>query len=417
MGITMKNRVVVTGMGVISPLGNNIEEFTKNLLAGISPAAEINVFDPAALPTKIAAQVNTSSFELLAKDRKITFAEEACRSATKDANKSGSSLIDFYHSSASGLSMGLGLELFSMDDMVRYYLANGLPEDLAASTLTFLQTPSDFCLAMISREHKLTAPPISTISACAASTDAIGTAFHMVRSGYRSYMIAGGTDSMINPMGVAGFCKIKAMSTRNDDPKRASRPFDKNRDGFLLGEGAGALILETLHNAKKRGANILAEIVGYGNSFDAHGISEPHPEGEGAFQSMTRALADAQISINEISHINAHGTSTPKNDVVETHSIKRLFGEHAKKITINSTKSMIGHLISASGAVESIATISCAKENMVHSTINLDDPDPLCDLDYVIGQPQPLKPGYLLKNSFGFGGQNASLVLHTEISS
>jgi 3-oxoacyl-[acyl-carrier-protein] synthase II len=263
---------------------------------------------------------------------------------------------------------------------------------------------------MICKEHGLSRPPMTHISACAASTDAIGAAFRMIRDGQCAWMLAGGTDSMINPMGVGGFCKLNALSRRNDAPQKASRPFDKDRDGFLLGEGAGMLVLESLDNARARGARIYAEILGYGNSFDAHGISEPHPRGDGALLAMQRAVQMAGIQPHDVCHINAHGTGTLKNDPVETLAIRRLFGAHAEHVTVSSTKSMMGHLISASGAVEVAAMLVCAQSGWVHPTINLDNPDPACDLDYVPGKPRKLGDGCLMKNSFGFGGQNASLV-------
>jgi 3-oxoacyl-[acyl-carrier-protein] synthase II len=276
--------------------------------------------------------------------------------------------------------------------------------------LTFLQTPSDMCVPMICSQQGLKLPPHIHVSACAASTDAIGTAFWDLRCGRSDWMIAGGTDSMVNPLGVGGFCKLQALTRRNNEPGKASRPFDRSRDGFLIGEGAAFLILETVDHARSRGAKYYAEVVGYGNSFDAHGISEPHPQGEGALVAMGKALADAEIDTHDIIYINAHGTSTPKNDVIETQAIKRLFGQHAYDLAISSTKSMIGHLISASGAAEVAAMLGCAQQGYVHPTINLEYPDPQCDLDYVADGKRAIGSGYLLKNSFGFGGQNAALV-------
>jgi 3-oxoacyl-[acyl-carrier-protein] synthase II len=218
---------------------------------------------------------------------------------------------------------------------------------------------------------------------------------------------------MLNPLGVAGFCRIGATTTANDDPARASRPFDRRRDGFLLGEGAGFLLLEPLDAARARGARVRAEIVGYGNSFDAHGISEPHPEARGAYQAMAAALAEAAVSPEQIDAVNAHGTSTPKNDVVETAALKRLLGERARRVPISATKSMIGHLIAAAGAVEAVAAITCMEAGVVHPTINLDEPDPACDLDYVPHRARRHLQRYVLSNSFAFGGQNASLLLRS----
>jgi 3-oxoacyl-[acyl-carrier-protein] synthase II len=412
-------------MGVVSPLGSGLEEFCGRLLEGESAAGPISVFDPAALPTRIAAEVKAG--EALIDDRKVGFGVAAARGAVEHANRAGVPLAAHYPAGSGGLSLGIGLELFSMPDMVRL-LQDGKRGEKAAGEKaadekapdgkarprhprTFLQTPSDICLHLISREHGLGRAPLLHVSACAASTDAIGQAFRMIQSGERAWVLAGGTDSMINPMGVAGFCKIQAMTTRNDEPKRASRPFDRDRDGFLLGEGAGVLVLEPLEEAQARGARIYAEIRGYGNSFDAYGISDPHPQAEGAVLSMRRALESAALAPEAIGYVNAHGTSTPKNDAVETLGLRRVFGAHADRLKVNSTKSMIGHLISASGAVEVIAQIVCAERGWVHPTINLEHPDADCDLQYVRDAPCRSEQPVFLKNSFGFGGQNASLVV------
>jgi 3-oxoacyl-[acyl-carrier-protein] synthase II len=405
----MSARVVITGIGIVTPLGNDIEGFRGRLLEGTSAAGPITVFDAAALPTRIAAEVNAAALPVQTKDRKIAFGLVAARAAVEDANSAGVALAKHYAGDSGGLSLGIGLELFSMPDMVSYLVKGNASDE--ENPLTFLQTPSDMCIHIICKEHELRQPPLTHISACAASTDAIGAAFHLIRDGRRAWMLAGGTDSMINPMGVAGFCKINAMTRRNDAPQKASRPFDRDRDGFLLGEGAGIFAMESLKNARTRGARVYAEVAGYGNSFDAHGISEPHPEGEGALLAMQRALDDARIRPEQISHINAHGTGTTKNDPVETHAVRRLLGAHAKNVTVNSTKSMVGHLISASGAVELAAMITCAKSGWVHPTINLENQDPACDLDYVPGKARKTSGEYFLKNSFGFGGQNAALVV------
>jgi 3-oxoacyl-[acyl-carrier-protein] synthase II len=405
-----RRRVVITGVGIVSPLGQELSEFRRNLLSGSSAAAPITVFDPARLPTRIAAQVDAASLPIQTKDRKIAFGLAAARSAMADADGGDALPVAAYYAGVSGgLSLGIGLELFSMPDMVKFLEREEIPAGIHSPT--FLQTPSDVCAHLICREHDLRTPPLTHVSACAAATDAIGTAFRMIRDGRRSWMLAGGADSMINPMGVGGFCAIEATTRRNHEPRRASRPFDRDRDGFLLGEGAGLLVLEPLDDARARGARIYAEVSGYGNSFDAYGISEPHPEGEGALLAMQRALADAGLQPEDISYINAHGTSTPKNDVVETRAIRRLFGRHADRMPVSSTKSMIGHLISAAGAVELAAAILCAETGWVHPTINLERPDPACDLDYVAEGARRVKVETILKNSFAFGGQNASLVV------
>jgi len=396
----MKRRVVVTGMGVVSPIGNSVEEFGKNLMAGVSGVGPITLFDPARLPTRIAAEVRWSGPVL--RDRKITFGLEAARQAVAEAGRPPG---------RGGVSLGIGLELFSMEDLARSRRPDFVPPSSLRDRLSFLQTPSDLCVHLIARRYDLTAPPLTHVSACAAGTDAVGAAFRRIAGGRCDWMLAGGTDSMINPLGVGGFCRIGATSTANDRPAQASRPFDRRRDGFVLGEGAGVLLLESEESARSRGARIHAEILGYGNSFDAHGISEPHPEGRGAWQAMSAALLEGGVSPSQVDAVNSHGTSTPKNDPAETLAIKRLLGARAREVPVCATKSMIGHLISAAGAVEAIAAIVCMKAGAVHPTLNLDEPDPACDLDYVPHRARSHRQKVVLSNSFGFGGQNASLLL------
>jgi 3-oxoacyl-[acyl-carrier-protein] synthase II len=387
-------------MGVVSPIGCSVESFRRNLFAGVSGAGPITAFDPARLPTRIAAEVRWEGPIL--RDRKITFALEAARQALEASGRPRGE---------GGLSLGIGLELFSMDDLAASRRPGFEPPRSRRERLGFLQTPSDLCVSLICRRHGLTRAPLTHVSACAAGTDAIGAAFRRVADGGADWMLAGGTDSMVNPLGVAGFCRIGATTTANGDPQRASRPFDRRRDGFLLGEGAAILVLEPLEAARARGASVQAEVGGYGCSFDAHGISEPHPEGRGALQAMRRALEDAGISPGEVDVVNAHGTSTPKNDPVETLAIKELLGARAREVPVCATKSMIGHLISAAGAVEAAAAVECLRAGVVHPTINLDEPDPLCDLDYVPHRAREHPHEVALSNSFGFGGQNSSIVL------
>ncbi|MFO0734879.1 MAG: beta-ketoacyl-[acyl-carrier-protein] synthase family protein [Labilithrix sp.] len=395
-----RHRVAVTGMGVVSPLGSSVEAFTDGLLAGRSGVRTISIFDASALPTRIAGEAALPA-EVPLGDRKIAFALEATRQAMRGVPR----LED------AGVSFGVGLELFSMDDLVASKRPGFSLPASPIERLSFMQTPSDVCVHLIASEFGLTAPPLVHVSACAAGTDAIGAAYRLVASGRRRAMIAGGTDSMINPLGVAGFCALSATSTRNEAPERASRPFDRTRDGFVMGEGAGALVLERHEDAVARGAEILAELRGYGNSFDAHGISEPHPEGRGALQAMQRALADARLAPEDVDAVNAHGTGTPKNDVIETLALRRLFGERAPKVPVVATKSMIGHLISAAGAVEAVAAIACLRRGMLHPTINLHDPDPSCALDYVPNVARAHVQRHLLSCSYGFGGHNAAIVI------
>jgi 3-oxoacyl-[acyl-carrier-protein] synthase II len=394
------HRVVVTGMGVVTPLGSSLEAFEEGLLAGRSGVRPISIFDARTFPTRIAAE-STLPTEVPLGDRKIAFALEAARQAMRGIPNLQNA----------GVSFGVGLELFSMDDLVRAERPGFVLPEGALERLSFMQTPSDLCVHLIASEFGLNAPPRVHVSACAAGTDALGNAYSLVATGRRRAMLAGGTDSMINPLGVAGFCALSATTSRCEEPERASRPFDRTRDGFVMGEGAAALVLERLDDAKARGAEVFAEIRGYGNSLDACGISEPHPEGRGALQAMERALADAGLSPDAIDSVNAHGTGTPKNDLIETLALKRLFGARAKSVPIVATKSMIGHLISAAGAVEAVAAILCMRRGALHPTINLHEPDPACDLDYVPNVARDHVQDHVLSASYGFGGHNAAIVL------
>jgi len=399
----MKRRVAITGMGVVCPIGLGIPNFAENLKRGVSGIRTISIFDASTLPSRIAGEVPWKG--PIARDRKLTFAVEAARQAVAESTACGSP-----PAGSGTLSLGIGLELFSLDDMAAFRATHQLSQNDIETRLTFLQTPSDLCAHILANNHGLNRPPRLHVSACAAGTDAIGQGFRLVADGRSDWVLAGGADSMINPLGVGGFCKLSALSQRNDSPSTASRPFDRNRDGFVLGEGAAMLVLEPFENARKRGAEILAEVCGYGNSFDALGISEPHPEARGAVQAMERALASAGLRPEQVDVINAHATSTPKNDPVETLAIKRVFGEHARRIPVCATKSMIGHLISAAGAVEAVASVVGLRGGWVHPTLNLDEPDPACDLDYVPHEARHWPASIVLSNSFAFGGQNASII-------
>jgi len=401
---SMKPRVAITGLGVVCPIGLSVEEFGENLRHGRSGIRALSVFDGASLPSRIAGEVPWPG--AVARDRKLTFALAAAQQAMTQATAGGTRPTGL-----GTLSLGIGLELFALEDMARLRRQPSWVPEAANERLTFLQTPSDLCAHALAHRHELAGPPRLHVSACAAGTDAIGGGYRLIVSGRSDWVLAGGADSMLHPLGVGGFCKLGALSRRNETPAAASRPFDRGRDGFVLGEGAGMLVLEPLENARRRGATILAEVCGYGNSFDALGISEPHPEGRGAVQSMERALTDAGLRPEQVDAINAHGTGTPKNDPVETLALKRVFGQHARRMPISATKSLMGHLISAAGAVEAIAAILGLRGGWVHPTLNLDDPDPACDLDYVPHQARASDAAVVLSNSFAFGGQNASIVL------
>ncbi|MEQ1877691.1 MAG: beta-ketoacyl-[acyl-carrier-protein] synthase family protein [Bdellovibrionia bacterium] len=396
-------RVAITGIGAVTPLGNTAAAFAGSLFEGRSGAARVTRFDPASLPTRFACEVK--NFESEFRDIKISFAQTAAREAMRMAGLSSLG-------SNGMLSLGLGLELFSMDDLIASRAPGfEIPTDFRARTL-FLNTPSDIAAHLIGREFGLENAPQIHISACAASTDALGTAFLDVREGRADIALAGGADSMINPMGLGGFCRIGALSGKNDSPTLASRPFDRDRDGFVLGEGGGFLVLENEEHARKRGAKILAFISGYGNSLDAYNISDPHPKGEGALSAMKRALRSADLTPADISAVSAHGTGTPKNDPAESHAIHALLGTRVSEVPVFATKSMIGHLISAGGAVETVAAVVCLQEQRLHPTANLENPAPeVQPLFHVRSKPMKHNLSHILKNSFAFGGQNACLVL------
>jgi 3-oxoacyl-[acyl-carrier-protein] synthase II len=403
------HRVAITGMGVVTPLGHDVSSFIDALIAGRSGIRTIRSFDPASLPTRIAGEAELPE-EVPFGDRKIAFALAAAKSAMLDASRCGSTPGGTLAGDNAGVSLGVGLELFDMAALARLWRQRAPLPELLRERLAFLQTPADMSLHLISGRYGLTAPPIAHESACAAGTDAIGFAARAIARGQRRFMLAGGADSMINPLGVAGFCALQATSTRNEEPERASRPFDRRRDGFVMGEGAGVLVLERWEDARERGATIHAEILGYGTALDAYKISDPHPEGRGAFMAMSRALEDASLPPDAVDAVNAHGTATPKNDPAETLALKRLLGERAKGVPISATKSMIGHLISAAGAVEAVAAVGCMQRGIAHPTINLEEADPACDLDYVPGIARKHPQRVVISSSYGFGGHNAALV-------
>jgi 3-oxoacyl-[acyl-carrier-protein] synthase II len=402
-----RHRVVVTGMGVVTPLGSAVEPFVDALVAGRSGIGPITIFDTATLPTRIAGESSLPA-EVPLGDRKIAFALEAARQAIA---QSGVARAGDAARSDLAVSFGVGLELFNMPNLAESRQPGFVMSTSLERRLAFMQTPADVCVHLIASRWGLASPPMVHVSACAAGTDAIGAAYRLVASGRARGAIAGGTDSMINPLGVAGFATLQATSLKNATPERASRPFDRLRDGFVMGEGAGALVLERLDDARARGATIFAELAGYGSSFDAFKISDPHPEGRGAHLAMARALADAGLGPSDVDAVNAHGTGTPKNDPAETMALKALLGERAYRVPISATKSMIGHLISAAGAVEAVAAIGCMLRDVVHPTINLDEPDPECDLDYVPKVARAWKQRHVISSSYGFGGHNASIVL------
>ncbi len=423
----MRRRVVITGLGAVTPLGNNVKDTWTALAAGKSGIRPITIFDASHFPTKIAGEIknlNTDawtgkngSFRFMG--RNSLFALEAAHEAFKDAGLQKNKL----NHERFGIYMGAGdggfdfreygeivsrsIDQDSMSVNVRAYFENVLKNLKSAEVLE--QEPSQV-VRHLADTFEAAGPVSNCLTACAASSQALGEASRLIREGYADVMLSGGAHSMIHPLGVAGFNLLTALSTRNESPERASRPFDKNRDGFVLSEGAGVLILEELEHAKKRGATIYAELVGYGGTADAFRLTDPHSEGRGAAQAMRLALKDASLSTTEIDYINAHGTSTELNDQIETHSVKTVFGEKAKQIPMSSIKSMLGHMIAAAGAVELIASVLTIRESLIPPTINYETPDEACDLDYVPNQARQKKVNTVLSNSFGFGGQNITLI-------
>lgn len=408
----MRRRVVVTGIGCVTPIGTGKEEFWSSLLAGKSGIDYITRFDTVDYPTKIAAEIkdfNPEDYidkkELKKMDRFTQLAVAASRMAMEDANLKLESL----EAERFGVILGTGIGGIGTFEEQYQRLQEKGPKRISPFFIPMLI--SNIGASYVSMSLGAKGPNTTVVTACASSTNAIGEAFKVIERGAAEVMVTGGMEASITPLSIAGFCSMKAMSTNNDDPKGASRPFDLNRDGFVMGEGAGILILEELEHALKRGATIYAEVAGYGMSADAYHITAPSPEGEGAARSMQEALKDAGISPEAIDYINAHGTSTPYNDLFETLAIKGVFQEHAYQLSVSSTKSMTGHLLGAAGSIEAIACIKAIEQGIIPPTINLNDPDPQCDLDYVPNQPKKRAVNYALSNSLGFGGHNATIIM------
>lgn len=424
----MTNRVVITGIGWITPMGHSIESVWKKLLAGGSGIAPTTLFDASTFPTRIAAEVK--DFRLAdhvgpvephaAAGRNTQFALAACRQAWKNSGLDAAALdldqVGIYLGSGEG---SLDFDAFTVAclsawdssvgalDMHKWA---GLAGKLMNATREVEQEPN-MALSHLALLTGARGPALNCLTACAASTQAIGEATEILRRGDAQVMIGGGAHSMIHPFGVTGFNRLTALSTANDNPAAASRPFDAHRAGFVLGEGAGMVILETLDHATKRGAKILAEVAGYGSTADAYRITDQDPNGLGAVVAMREALRDASLTPADIDYVNAHGTGTRENDGNETGAIKTVFGENARSCPVSSIKSMMGHLIAAAGAVEMICCVLAIRDNVVPPTMNLENHDPDCDLDYVPNQARKMKVDVALSNSFGFGGQNDSIIV------
>jgi 3-oxoacyl-[acyl-carrier-protein] synthase II len=404
-------RVVITGMGAITPLGNDVETFWRNVVAGRSGVGPITLFDASAMKTRIAAEVKGfdpeawfGRKEARRMDRYAQFALAATQQALQDAR------LDPAHVDRERVGVILGTGIGGIGALVQGVetLMTRGPDRISPFMVPMML--ADTAPGLIAIAYGFRGPNMAVVTACASGTNAIGEAMHLIRRGDADVVIAGGAEAAILPVAVAAFNVMGAISTRNEEPERASRPFDRTRDGFVMGEGAGILILERLEHARARGARIYAEVVGYGTSGDAYHITAPLENGEGAALAMRRALADAGLSPRDIDYINAHGTSTPLNDKSETQAIKAVFGEAAYDVPISSTKSMIGHLLGAAGAVEAIVCIRAITDGVIPPTINYEHPDPECDLDYVpnVARRKPVRTA--MSNSFGFGGHNACVI-------
>jgi 3-oxoacyl-[acyl-carrier-protein] synthase II len=404
-------RVVVAGLGVVTPLGHDLGTFWKNLISGQCGIDRITAFDAAAFDTKIAGEVKNfdpapafpSPKDVRRTDRYSQFGVHAAWSALKDSGAD----LDKLDRDEIGVIIGSGIGGLETTSAQIKILHERGPGRLSPFMIPMLI--SNMASGLFSMYQNLRGPNFATCSACATANHAIGEAWRTIKMGEAKMMFAGGAEAAIVPIGIGGFCAMKAMSTRNDDPKHASRPFDKDRDGFVMGEGAGVIVLEELEHAKKRGAKIYCELAGYGNTADAYHLTAPSPNGEGASRCMKMALRSGGLNIEDISYINAHGTSTPQGDVCETQAIKTVFGERAKKIAVSSTKGATGHMLGAAGAVEMTVCALAIKHGVVPPTINLLNPDPECDLDYVPNTAREMKVNAIINNSFGFGGHNASI--------
>ncbi len=408
----MERRVVVTGIGLVTPLGNDLETNWQNAVAGRSGIGPITRFDAADLPVRIAGEVRAfdpaayiAKKEIKKMDAFTHYAIGAAQMAVDDAQVR----IDASIAERVGVVMGVGMGgISTIEEYLRHFIESGLKK---VTPFFIPRLIANMASGQIAMRFGAKGVNYAVTSACASGGHAIGEAFRMVRCGAQDVMLAGGAEAAVTPLGVGGFAVMHALSTRNDEPERASRPCDRERDGFVVGEGAGVLVLESRDAALHRGARIYAEVIGYGANADAYHITSPAPEGEGAARCIRLALDDAGVDATAVDYINAHGTSTPYNDVNETQAIKRVFGAHAAAVAVSSTKSMTGHLLGAAGAVEAAYTSLTLAHGIILPTINYEHPDPECDLDYVPNVAREARVRVAVSNSFGFGGTNACLVL------
>ncbi len=412
-----KNRVVITGMGLVSPVGNDLPSSWEALLSGVSGAGPITHFEATEdFATRIACEVKgfdpadyLDRKEIKRNDRFVQFsiaaADEAMRVAGLLAPENRERVVP----ERFGVIFGSGIGgMYTFEENCRALLEKGAKRVSPFFVPMFIP---DMAAGQVSIRFGAQGPNYATVSACASSGHALGDALRILQRGDADLMLAGGTEASITPLTIAGFSSMKAMTTRNDDPEAASRPFDAGRDGFIIGEGAGAMVLETLEHARARGAEILAELAGYGASGDAYHITAPEPSGKGAQIAMRMALADAEVQTTEVDYVNAHGTSTPHNDAMETAAIKALFGAHAYEMVLSSTKSMVGHLLGAAGATEAVISAMVVREGKIPPTINFSDRDPDCDLDYAHNKMVERATRVAISNSFGFGGHNVTLLI------
>ena len=407
-----RRRVVVTGLGIVSPVGSQVAEAWDNVLNGRSFIGPITRFDVSAYPTRFAGEVrgfNADDYLPPKESRRMDgFLQYGFAAASQALKDSG---LEVTEANAERIGVAVGAGIGGLDTIQSNHFM--LIEGQGPRKVSPFFVPGSIINMVsghVSIRYGLKGPNLSVVTACTTSTHSIGLSARLIQCGDADVMVAGGSEMAINPLGVAGFCQAKALSERNDEPTRASRPFDRDRDGFVMADGAGALVLEEYEHARARGATIYAEVVGFGMSGDAHHITAPPEDGDGARRSMEAAMRDAGIHPSELSHVNAHATSTPLGDVGETIAMKRAFGEHASTVAVSATKSVTGHLLGAAGAVEAIFTVLAIRDQVAPPTINLDNPDPRCDLDYVPNVARPMTIDVALSNSFGFGGTNGSLV-------
>lgn len=405
------SRVVITGLGVVTSIGHDVDAFWASLMAGRGGIHRVTLFDPAAFASQIGAEVrdwdaakHMDPKEARRNDRYTHFGFVAAKQAVGDSGLD----ISKENGDRIGVIIGSGIGgMWTYESQLKVLAERG-PRRVSPFTIPSLI--GNMCSGLVAIEYGARGPNFGIVSACATGTHALGEAAHAIRRGEADVMIAGGSEAAITPFAYASFCAMKAMSTRNDAPEKACRPFDRDRDGFIMGEGAGVVVLESLEHAQSRGARIYCELAGYAATCDAFHITQPDPEGKGLSLAMQRALANAAVAPEAIDYINAHGTSTPYNDKFETFAIKKLFGDHARKLAVSSTKSMTGHLLGAAGGIESVICAKTIQTGMIPPTINLENPDPECDLDYVPNVARAAKVRAVLSNNLGFGGQNAAAV-------